>query len=562
MASLLFSASAVIVTNAVLQVSLTCLALLPLAALSARAISRRAPSIAHAVLIAVLLLLLAGNNNAAAWVALAGQIIIIAFDLTVRSMLTRFIALIPKPPALVRVERLNREELVPAGNVKMHDRVIVFAGEQIPLDGRLLQHSAKIQLRFSNQTELFAPGEVVIAGSIARSRLRFDVTHPSKDSTVTALHDVAARVAKEIPRPLIRLEQILFGAQVVWSIGFIAWWALSADKNAVAWFSLAGAWWLGMLFARLVWMRTLIVSCKRGVLIGTWEAVRRSRNVRTAILDKTGTITTGSPHIVQALTTEPVSKEDLMRLAVALEYTIDHPIARAIQRAVARERIKVPIAEKIRLLPSFGLTGLVEQEAFAIGNAHLVTEWGLSIPESITHKAKLQEAQGATVVYLMSQEAVLGALVLKDVPRPSARLLVQQLERMRFAQIQLLSGDVPLVSRAIAATIGIRAESVFAHMTADRKKLHVQQMPNLETLAVGDPKADTDMLSVAGLGVGFLGWGPALRERSTQLLVRTPDLTQIPHTIKRLKLVERIWWSAPLTSAVTSAIVLGLLAAF
>ena len=87
-------------------------------------------------------------------------------------------------------------------------------------------------------------------------------------------------------------------------------------------------------------------------------------------------------------------------------------------------------------------------------------------------------------------------------------------------------------------------------------------MPNLETLAVGDPKADTDMLSVAGLGVGFLGWGPALRERSTQLLVRTPDLTQIPHTIKRLKLVERIWWSAPLTSAVTSAIVLGLLAAF
>src|SRR4029079_15274352 len=123
------------------------------------------------------------------------------------------------------------------------------------------------------------------------------------------------------------------------------------------------------------WVHLLVRSMSHGVLITTWEALRRSRHLRTAVLDKTGTVTDGAPHILQVLTTTYITREDLLRLAAALEFAVDHPIARTIKRAIAEERIKAPAAESVELRQSLGLEGVVEQEHFAIGNSRLVAAW-------------------------------------------------------------------------------------------------------------------------------------------------------------------------------------------
>ncbi|MFO0704870.1 MAG: HAD family hydrolase [Candidatus Andersenbacteria bacterium] len=537
-----------------LQVVFILLTLLPLLALATRAALRRTPSIGQTIVIATALLLGAGAQQSAALVALIGAAFILLLDVALRTRTARFLATFPPPASLVRVERLSREERIPASAIQLHDRVLVLPGEHIPVDGRLISTSARVLLPGAPQHERKVAGEMLIAGTLAVSRLLVDAVYVGQETSMAILNQIANRVIRQLPPYVQRMELLLFGTQLVWSATVIAWWFFAADRTQVAWLALGGVWWLGSLLSRVAWVRLLVESGKRFLLLTTWQAVRRARQIKTAVLDKTGTLTSGAPGVLQVMTANNLAREDVLRVAAALEFTIDHPIARTIKQTVAAEHLTIPAAEHVVLKSGNGVEGEIEGERFAVGNLQLLTHWHLSLDEAMQRRAKLQESQGATVIYVLSDRQVLGALILKDVPRPSAQALVAGLRAAGVQQVHLVSGDSPLVVRAMAASLGIASSHAFAHTSAERKKAHVAQLPNLEVLALGDPRSDHAMLTQSGLGVGFLGAGPALREPALQILIRSTLLSELPWLLRRLRRLERLWWLTPLVSLLASGL--------
>lgn len=542
----------------VIQTVTLILALLPLLALTLAALARRRPSVAQAAVVTTILLISTGQTAYALWVVTAGLGAVLFFDALIRTARARLESSVPLSSSLVRIERLNREELIQAGDVGLHDRVVTRPGEHTAVDGRLLSVDGTVFDLHGVTTQQVAVGELIPAGTLAKTRLVIDALTVGQNTTSATLRKIVQQLAREIPPQLGRMERALFIVQVVWSVSMIGWWIAVDYRLSISLIALTGVWWLGSVVGRLSWLAQLARGAEQGVVIKTWEAVRRARYLRAALLDKTGTVTTGAPDIVQVLPLQKLAVEDVIRIAGALEQTIDHPIAKTIKRSVAARRLSLPEADSVTVIPSLGVQGVIQNESFIVGNAHLLRERGIDVPEALHRQTKMQEAQGATIVYVAGPRAVLGALVLKDVARSSAKPLIDTLRGHGFAGVHLLSGDTVQVSNAVAASVGIKPEDVFANMHADRKRQHAARLPKPETLSVGDPRTDKAMLEASGLGIGFMGWGPWLAEPAVQVIIRAPDLMLVWHFLKIVKHIRRVWLYVPIAGGLVSLASLGL----
>ncbi|MDP2587643.1 MAG: HAD-IC family P-type ATPase [bacterium] len=542
----------------VIQTVILVLALLPLLALTLAALARRRPSVAQAAVVTTLLLISTAQTAYALWVVTAGLGAVLFFDALMRTARARLESSVPLSSSLVRIERLNREELIQAGDVGLHDRVVTRPGEHTAVDGRLLSVDGIVFDLHGVRTQPVAVGELIPAGTLAKTRLVINALTVGQNTTSATLRKIVQQLAREIPPQLGRMERTLFIVQVVWSVSMIGWWIAVDYRLSISLIALTGVWWLGSVVGRLSWLAQLARGAEQGVVIKTWEAVRRARYLRAALLDKTGTVTTGAPDIVQVLPLQKLAVEDVIRIAGALEQTIDHPIAKTIKRSVAARRLSLPEADSVTVIPSLGVQGVIQNESFIVGNAHLLRERGIDVPEALHRQTKMQEAQGATIVYVAGPRAVLGALVLKDVARSSAKPLIDTLRGHGFAGVHLLSGDTVQVSNAVAASVGIKPEDVFANMHADRKRQHAARLPKPETLSVGDPRTDKAMLEASGLGIGFMGWGPWLAEPAVQVIIRAPDLMLVWHFLKTVKHIRRVWLYVPIAGGLLSLASLGL----
>ncbi|MFH0830739.1 MAG: HAD-IC family P-type ATPase [Parcubacteria group bacterium] len=532
------------------QNGLIVLALLPAVAVALRAIQQLRPSIGQTLLVGVGLLLLSGLSRQAALVLAGGELLVVGLDLWLRSYTRLIHGAALGPVALVRIERLNCEELEPYANVKVHDRVVVAPGERVPVDGRLVSHTGRLRLQFwPRQTQTVASGELVVAGSHAASRLVLEALNVGSDTTTAQLNAHAKRVTAQLPPLLQRLERLLALIQLVWSGGAILVWFMADDRVLFSWVALAGVWWLGTLLGRVMWLRLVSKAARAGYFVTSWEAVPRSRHLQTAVFGKTGILTVGEPHLLEVIAAPGARREDILRVAAALELESDHPIARTIKRSALVDQLAVPAPTQVEVRASLGQVGTIEGDSFAVGSSGLMRQLEVPILAELQRQAKLREAQGATTIYVASAERVLGLLVLKDVVRPSATGLIKALGERGITQVQLVSGDAALVTRAVAATLGIPAQNVSARMTAQHKERHVKQLQRSATMVVADPVSDSAMLAPAGLGVAFMGWGTALKQVAAQVLVQAPTLEHLAQLLGALRGTASLWWLAPVISA-------------
>jgi Cu2+-exporting ATPase len=436
-----------------------------------------------------------------------------------------------RPPA--RVIEADRERIARPDDVRRGDRVAVRAGEEIPVDGRVLEGRSDVSepaLTGEAAPRLVVPGDAVFAGSVA-------VDGALVLEAVGDAETLVSRVARWTREARSRRAPFEVAADR-FVARFVPAVAVVALGSALAWGIGAGNWARGGLAALAV----LVVACpcalgiatpmattiaigraaRRGTLLrsgGTLEALARAR---LAAFDKTGTITTGRA-VVHSIRVDPsagISEDDVLRQAAAVEAAVDHPFARAIAARARNQGVTGAEARDVRLIPGGGAEGTVARRRVVIGSRSLL------LREGIVGLDPSGGFEPVTRVGMAVDGRLVAAFDFEDSVRPEAGVAVGELKALGI-EVVLLSGD-----RAAAAAKAAREAAIdqaFGDLDP-REKLEIlrkQSVGGSGTVMIGDGVNDAPALAAATAGVAF-GPSSGLAKQAADAVILREDLREVP----------------------------------
>jgi len=424
------------------------------------------------------------------------------------------------------------EVRVPIEELAVGDEFIVRPGEKIATDGTISEgHSAVDASMLTGESVPVevGPGDSVTGATVnASGRL---VVRASRVGSDTQLAQMAKLVedAQSGKAEVQRLADKVSGIFVPIAIGIAvvtlgAWIGAgfptsSAFTAAVAVLIIACPCALG-----LATPTALLVGTGRGaqmgILIKGPEVLESTRKVDTIVLDKTGTVTTGRMTLIDAVAAEGQDRNELIRLAGAIEDASEHPIAQAIARGATEQLDTVlPDVESFQNIEGKGVTGIVEGKALIVGRPSLLEDWAIKIDEATLEQKQRFERQGRTVVLAAWDGEFRGLLSVADQVKPTSAEAIAQFKQIGLTPI-LLTGDNEIVANEIASEVGI--ERVIAEvLPADKAAVITQLQSEGRVVAmVGDGVNDAAALAQADLGLSMGTGTDAAIEASDLTLVR------------------------------------------
>ena len=429
----------------------------------------------------------------------------------------------------VGVLRDGVEVRVPIESLAVGDLFVVRPGEKVATDGVVAEGTSAVDesmLTGESVPVEVGPGSTVTGATVnAGGRLVVRATRVGNDTALAQIARLvtAAQSGKApVQRLADRVSAVFVPIVLVLAAGTLAYWladgasATKAFGAAVAVLIIACPCALG-----LATPTALLVGTGRGAQLGILikgpEVLESTRRVDTVVLDKTGTVTSGRMALVDVAVTDGTTRDEVLRLAGAVENASEHPIARAIAAAAAAVG-PLPGVESFSSTPGAGVTGVVEGHAVFAGRAALLAEWSLRVPPSLAGAVDAAEAAGRTPVYAGWDGAVRAVLVVADEPKPSSAEAVRALRGLGLRPV-LLTGDNERTARAVAAQVGID-EVVAEVFPADKVDVVKRLQDSGRVVAmVGDGVNDAAALAQADLGLA-MGTG-------TDAAIEASDLTLV-----------------------------------
>jgi Cu+-exporting ATPase len=423
----------------------------------------------------------------------------------------------------------GNERRVPVEQLHVGHRFVVRPGEKVATDGVIEEgHSA---LDMSMLTGESVPVEVSpgseVAGATVNAGGRL-IVRATKIGADTAFAQIARLVedAQTGKAPVQRLADRVAGVFVPIVIGLavatLGFWiangagATFAFTAAVAVLIIACPCALG-----LATPTALMVGTGRGAQLGLLikgpQVLESTRRVDTVVLDKTGTVTTGTMSLVDVVTAHSVDRDEAVHLVGSLEHASEHPIARAIAGA-ALQQAPLAAVESFRNRDGLGVEGIVDGHAVVAGRPALLEEWGVELPAELRAALDGAQQEGKTAVAAAWDGSARVVLVVADTVKPTSAAAIADLKRLGLRPV-LLTGDNAHTASAVAAEVGI--ENVIAEvLPADKAAVVRRLQAEGHTVAmVGDGVNDAPALAQADLGLA-IGTG-------TDVAIEASDLTLV-----------------------------------
>jgi Cu+-exporting ATPase len=267
-----------------------------------------------------------------------------------------------------------------------------------------------------------------------------------------------------------------------------------------------------------------------GILIKGPEVLESTRRIDTIVLDKTGTITTGTMTLLDVITADGEQPDEVLRLAGALEDASEHPIATAIANG-ARDKVgELPQVDGFTNLEGLGVQGVVDGHAVVVGRQRLLADWSQQLPEPLEQLIGQAEAEGRTAVVVGWDGKARGALVVADAVKTTSAEAIRQLRALGLTPI-MLTGDNEAAARSIARQVGI--DDVIAEVLPQEKVEAVKrlQAESKVVAMVGDGVNDAAALAQADLGLA-VGTGTDVAIEASDLTLVRGDLRAVPDAIR------------------------------
>jgi len=439
--------------------------------------------------------------------------------------------LIGMQPKTALVIRDGEEREISVEDVQVGDLILVRPGERLPVDGIVHQGYSSIDESMITGESIPVEkrvGDEVIGASVNKTgSFQFEATKVGRDTTLARIIRLVEE-AQGSKAPIQRLADVIASYFVPIVIGI-------AIATFIIWYFVGPA--PAFTFALLNFVAVLIIACpcalglatptaimvgtgkgaENGVLIRSAEALERSHQISTVMLDKTGTLTQGEPKVTDIIAVPSSSQEEILRLAASAERGSEHPLAEAIVRAASEKKLEVSPVSHFNAIPGHGVEASVEGKKLLLGNLKLIKDRGLSL-NGLEEEANHLWEKGKTVMFLGIDSQVVGIIALADTLKPNAKAAVDALHSMGIGVV-MLTGDNRRTAEAIAQQVGIDrvlAEVLPEHKAQEIKKL---QEEGKVVAMVGDGINDAPALAQADVGIA-IGTG-------TDVAMETGDITLI-----------------------------------
>jgi Cu2+-exporting ATPase len=468
------------------------------------------------------------------------------------SALDSLAALLPDEAERV-VEGSGGSETVAPSELRVDDVVIVRPGGSVPADGVIVDGAAEMDesmVTGESRPVRRSVGDTVVAGTVATdSGLRVRVNAVGDDTAlagiqrlVTEAQNSSSRAQRLADRAAAWLFWFALCAAVVTAVvwGFIGVPAEAVIRTITV-LVIACPHALGLAIPLVVSIATERAA-RGGVLIKDRLALESMRTVGAVLFDKTGTLTRGEP-AVTAIATAGRTENEVLALAAAAEADSEHPLAKAIVEAARRRELTVPGSSDFTSSPAVGVTARVDGHTVRVGGPRMLEEAG---------QAELQDAtrwrdEGAIILHVLVDDAVVGALALADEVREESRQAVDALHRLGI-QVVMITGDAQTVADSVAAQLGI--DRVFAGVRPEDKAAKVAQLQDegLSVAMVGDGVNDAPALAQADVGIA-IGAGTDVAIASAGVILASSDPRSVLSVIQLSnasyrKMKQNLWWAA------------------
>ncbi|MDR0889402.1 MAG: heavy metal translocating P-type ATPase [Oscillospiraceae bacterium] len=449
----------------------------------------------------------------------------------------------------------GKEQRVPIAQVKKGDSFLVRAGENVPVDGIILEGSSALDESALTGESIPADktvGDSVFAATGNRTGfLKCAATRVGEDTTlaqiVRMVSDAAATKA-----PIAKLADTVSGVFVPIVMGI-------ALVTVAVWL-LVGAAFSGALARGIA---VLVISCpcalglatpvaimvgsgvgaKHGILFKTAVALENTGKTRIVALDKTGTLTRGLPAVTDILPADGLTQEALLRAAYAIECKSEHPLARAVVDAAQVLR-GLTQAQQVQIFAGNGLSGVLENRTILGGNLRFIRQY-TTISEEFVKSAEALSAQGKTPLFFCADGKLLGLIAVADTLKDDSAQAVRELQDMGV-RVVMLSGDNERTARAIARQAGI--VDVRAELLPQDKARVIRELREMgRTLMVGDGINDAPALTQADIGVA-IGSGADIAIDAADVVLMKNRLSDVPAAIRLSRktlqnIRENLFWA-------------------
>ncbi|MEH1788814.1 MAG: heavy metal translocating P-type ATPase [Nostoc sp.] len=456
-------------------------------------------------------------------------------------------------PDIARVLLQGREEEIPISQLKVGDEIVVKPGELIPTDGIILSgYSTLNQAAITGESLPIEKtvGEEVFAGTLnGYGALQIKVHKPAQSSLIQRVIRLVEQAQTEAPPSqefIDRFEKryakviVVAGILLATLPPFLWGWDWETTIYRALTFLVVASPCALMAAIMPTLLSGIANGARQGILFKNGAQLEKIGKVRAIAFDKTGTLTTGQVQVFQVISASEYTQDDVLKTAVSVESSSEHPIGKAIVQA-ARDLNWVS-AIQVQAIPGQGIVGIAQEQQIIVGNAVFVQQYVINLPEKLREIAQSLELEGKTVVWVARGVEVMGVIAIADQVRSQAGATISRLKKLGVEQIVMLTGDNQETAQSIAKAVGI--DRVYAQLLPEDKLDVIRSLQQqYQTVAmVGDGINDAPALAQASVGIamGVSGSDVALETADIVLMAdRLEKIAVAIHLGRRSQLIVK-----------------------
>jgi len=459
--------------------------------------------------------------------------------------------LIGLKPKIARVERDNKELDIPIKEVVVGDLIIVRPGEKIAVDGVLVDGQSSVDESMLTGESIpvdKSKGDKVIGATLNTFGILKIAAKKVGSKTVLAqiiktvqdaqgskapIQKIADQVAAWFVPTVIIIALIVFGLWLFAGVGFTA-----ALLRLIAVLVIACPCALGLATPTAI-VVGMGIGAAKGILFKNSEVLEKANKLKSIALDKTGTITSGTPTLNEIVILKQFdnkyqdsdAEKTLLHFAASLENNSEHPLAKAVVNAAKNENLELNVCSDFKALPGNGVSGRIDNYQILIGSNKLMQDSQIDTNEFESIQMQLEE-KANTVLWIAVDDEAIGLISISDAVKASSAKAVEELKGLGL-QVSMITGDNQSAANEIAQQVGI--DNVFAKVLPEDKNKVIKQLRKNNTGIVGmvgDGINDTPALAQADVGIA-MGSG-------TDVAIETADITLMGNDLRSLYQVIRL----------------------